>query len=240
MTDNSLPEKPAPDEPVAPLRGTGARKGKRRPARRPVKGTTVLKPRQTTGKPGSVSASAPAGRPPHGDQIPARRRARGRGRYVRFRVHVDQGQPSIVDSHLVDSPLMMPSTLRGAYAYEVTRDARLLHADSIPDLGVFRSFPDPHGTPEQRGHHIDELSSYDFDVRVPADELTPDALPNIAIVLHRVKEQPPARALSAQPLAVQFERELRELTRVEGIPARLLPPALRRPTQRTARRKRSS
>ena len=136
---------------------------------------------------------------------------------------------SIVDSHFVDSDLAMPSTIHGEHAYEVSLGDRLLHVDTIPDLGVVRGFSDPHGALEQRRHHIYRQTSYDFDVRVPAAELTQRALPKIEIALYRAKDLAPTRRLSqAAPLGAQFERELREITRLSGIPRSALPNSLRR------------
>jgi hypothetical protein len=146
---------------------------------------------------------------------------------MRFRVHVESGAMSIVDSQLVDSDLLLPTTIQGEYVYEITDGTRLLHADTVPDPGVVRSFSDPKGTPEQRRHHTYRQSTYDFDVRVPAEELTRASLPKLEIVLYRVKEHPPTRAVAkAAPLGVQFGHELREVTRMTGIPHTLLPSSL--------------
>jgi hypothetical protein len=173
------------------------------------------------------------------DQVPGRRRrAPGEppGQYVRFRMRVEDGTMSIVDSHLVDSALMMPPTLYGEYAYEVTDGLTVLHADSIPDLGVVRSFADPNGTREQLRHHTYRESTYEFDVRAPAERLTTAALSKISVVLYRVKERAPTRALTTlAPLGTQFERELREVTRISRIPAAALPSSLRKPPRRRAR-----
>ncbi len=62
---------------------------------------------------------------------------------------------------------------------------------------------------------------------MPLAAVTPDALPEIAVVLHRVKEPAPTRPLTAATLGTQFERELREIGRVEGIPVDVLPDQLR-------------
>lgn len=170
------------------------------------------------------------------DQVPGRRRrdpGEGPGQYVRFRMRVEDGKMSIVDSHLVDSALMMPPTLYGEYAYEVTDGATVLHADSIPDLGVVRSFADPKGTREQLRHHTYRESTYEFDVRAPASQLIGAALSKISVVLYRVKERAPTRPMTTlAPLGRQFERELREVTRVSRIPAAALPISLRRAPRR--------
>ena len=88
---------------------------------------------------------------------------------MRLRIHVDEeGEASVVASHFVRSTLVQPSMLQGNYAYEVTEGENRLHLDSIPDVGVFRSFVNPDGPLEEHKHHMYELKSYDYDVRVPA------------------------------------------------------------------------
>jgi hypothetical protein len=198
---------------------------------RAVRGRTA-KPAHTAGASRTRSAAdQPTPQPDLPDQValrPRRGTSDGPSGYVRFRVRVEDGRAAIVDSQLVESDLLMPSALHGEYAYEVTDGARLLHADSIPDLGVFRSFSHPNGTTEQLRHHIYRESAYEFDARVPAAALTRNLLPRIAIVLYRVKEPVQYRALMlAAPLGAQLEREVREVTRVDGIPPSTLPPTLR-------------
>jgi hypothetical protein len=234
------------DERVEPPKGRGpVKKDGPGPAPRSTRGKKA-KPTDTK----AAKAAAAAARKAPGrrraedelpDQVPGRRRrtrspGEGSGRYVRFRMRVEDGKMSIVDSHLVDSELMMPSTLYGEYAYEVTDGSTVLHADSIPDLGVVRSFADPNGTREQLRHHTYRESTYEFDVRVPADHLIGAALSKISVVLYRVKEQAPTRALTTRvPLGTQFERELREVTRVSRIPLAVLPSSLRKAPRRRSK-----
>ena len=78
-----------------------------------------------------------------------------------------------------------------------------------------------------RSGRVDE-----FDVRVPAPTLRRAALRNIQITLYRVKEQPSNRVLGTALLDRQFERELREVARLQGIPARALPPEMRTRSRR--------
>jgi hypothetical protein len=201
-----------------------------------------LRPRVIGGKKGKPTGSGtgakPGREPARGgdrdqmaDQVAprARRTREGAGRYVRFRVRVEGGATSIVDSHVVESDLVMASTIHGEYVYEVTDGARLVHADTIPDLGVVRSFSDPKGMGEQLGHHISREPAYEFDVRVPAEELTGESLGKLAVVLYRAKERAPNRTLTrATPLGIQFERELREVARLARIPNEALPSSLQR------------
>jgi hypothetical protein len=225
--------KPAADEQVKPPHSKRPVKPEGRELRPRSMGRENVKPTESSTGTTKQPSRGRGGRDELPDQVAARRRrglggGNGSGRYVRFRVRVEDGEMSIVDSHLVDSALLMPPTIHGEYAYEVTDGTRLLHADTIPDLGVVRAFSDPNGTREQRGHHTYRESTYEFDVRVPAEELTPAGLPKIAVVLYRAKERAPTRTLTtAAPLGAQFERELREVTRVSGIPRHTLPSALR-------------
>ena len=177
-------------------------------------------------KPPSEPSSG--GRTQHeGDQVPrpaARRRAvDAGGGYVRLRMRVEDGEMSIVDVHHVDSELVMPERLLGSNAYDVTLGERLLHADSVPDVGVSRSFPnpDPNAPPEQHGHHFHELSMYEFDVRVPVSDLSPEDLPEVAVSYFKLKETPEA-PVRREPLHSQFARETREVMRVTGLPPEVL------------------
>ncbi len=182
-------------------------------------------------KPGRVHRpSAESGSAPISDQKPPRRRRARTGgggeQYIRMRVRVRGDQLSIVDSHLVDGPLGQTSGFSGPNAYEVTLGDRLLHAGSLPDLGVQRSFGNPEGPPEQRGHHFTERRTYEFMARVPADEVTPETIGNIALRLHRIKEEARSDRPSPEPLAQRFVREVRPVAELVGLPESVLPAAI--------------
>jgi hypothetical protein len=243
------PTKPHGDTPFEPTRRKGPTKGEHAPATKRIKSRRMLKApveaavKRPTAKKAATKADGPPGL---GDQQPARKRARTPERYVRIRVRVDDGVLSIVASHPVEGPLAQTTTFEGGYAYEVTDGDHLLHAGSIPELGIVRSFAHPSGTLEQQRHHTYQLSTYEFNARVPSEALKRAALSNIAIVLYRVKERPPMRAafgqpLAAEPLGLQRAREIREVGRVVGLPASVLSPATREPrptTQRRAKKRR--
>lgn len=172
-----------------------------------------------------------------GDQKP--RGTRGgrsspeREQYVRLRIRVSHGRLSVVDSHLVDGPLGQATGFPGGNAYEVTLGDRLLHAGALPDLGVQRSFPNPQGPPEQHGHYLTERSVYEFTARVPAAELTPDTIGEIAVRLHRVKEEAHVDRIGEAPLGEQFEREMRPIAELVGLPDSALPQAIEKRGGRT-------
>jgi len=155
-----LPEKPATDAAPAPVKrkGGGKTKGKNAPPPRRIRGKMLLKAKfaEPSAKSLAAQARGPEG---HEDQTASSRASPAGKGYVRLRVHVgENGETSIVDSHLVAGDLVQPSALHGQFAYEVTEGRTRLHLDSIPDLGVFRSFVNPDGPPEERNHHIYELS----------------------------------------------------------------------------------
>lgn len=167
--------------------------------------------------------------PEYADQQPptARSGAKAPGEaYVRLRVRVSDGQLTIVDSHLVEGPLGQPTGFSGANAYEVTLDDRLLHAGALPDMGVQRSFANPEGPAEQHQHFVTDRGVYEFSARVPAHEVTPETVGQIAVRLHRVKDAARTDRLSAAPLGRQFGREIRQVAEVVGLPDSALPEAI--------------
>ena len=109
--------------------------------------------------------------------------------YIRLRIRVHNDRLSIIDSHLVDGPLSQTRGFSAANAYEVTLGDRLLHAGALPDLGVQRSFVNPAGPPEQRGHYFTERPTYEFIARLPADEVSRETIGKIAVRLYRVKDE---------------------------------------------------
>jgi hypothetical protein len=229
MATRQLPTKPSGDTAIKPVRRKGPTKSARAPALKRVKGRKA-KPRVDAAQKRAAVRTARAGArgegpPDLGEQRPAKR-AKPLERYVRLRVRVEDGELSIVDSHMVEGPLAQGPAFEAGHAYEVTDGDRLLHAGSIPDLGVVRSFAYADGTLEQQTHHTYELPTYEFNARVPAAVLTRAALPKIAVALYRVKERPVARAALPQtpsaPLDVERARELREVGRVVGLPTSVL------------------
>ena len=171
-------------------------------------------------------------------QPPRRRRTGSREQpeqYVRLRIRVRGDRMSVVDSHLVDGPLSQVAAFPGTNAYEVTLGDRLLHAGALPDLGVQRSFVAPDAPQDQRTHHITEREVFEFSARVHAGEVTPDTIGDIAVRLHRVKGEPRADHLTGERLDVQFQREMRLVSELRGLPEAALPEAIAQRGGRTPR-----
>jgi hypothetical protein len=180
----------------------------------------------------------PKGEPDRPDQKPRRPRRRPQGddrpeQYVRLRIRVRDGRLSVVDSHLVDGPLIPDKAFPGTSAYEVTIGDRLLHAGALPDLGVQRSFVDPNAPDDQRTHHFTERDVVEFSARVPAQELTPETIGEVSVSLLRVKGEARADVLSGERLEAQFEREMRTVGELLGLPESVLPEEIERRGGRT-------
>ncbi len=146
--------------------------------------------------------------------------------YVRLRMRLRGDVLQVVDSHLVEGPLAQHGTFHGSHAYEVSLGDRLLHAGSLPDLGVQRSFVAPGGEASGLGHHVVEREVVEFMARVPAAEVTPRALADIRVTLHRVKEPVHVQRLGTEPLGDQLERQVRSVAQVVGLPESALPQAI--------------
>jgi hypothetical protein len=150
----------------------------------------------------------------------------GGQQYVRLRLRLRGDQISVIDSHLVDGPLGQVTAFPGTNAYEVTLDGRLLHAGSLPDLGVQRSFPNPSGSEIERGHFFTDRDVVEFVARVPAEALTTDSIGRVQVTLHRVSEEARATRLGPEPLGEQFTRQIRPVAELRGLPESVLPAAI--------------
>ncbi len=220
MNNDKLPEKPRGTEPGPIRRDVGPVKGDRAPEPGRVAREMPTK--------ADVSAGSTRGTGFEGDQIPrpdARRpSAEVRDGYVRMRIRVEDGQMSVVESTFVPGPFRAARSLVGDTFYQVTDGERMLQAEPIPDLGVVRGFANPDGPPEQRRHHIYRPSSYEFDVRIPADELTGRRLPTVSVALYRAPSSVAVPDLTDEPLDRRLpEQGLVELGRIDGLAVEDLP-----------------
>lgn len=155
--------------------------------------------------------------------------------YVRVRVRVREGELRVLDARLVDGPLIQDSGFPAGNLYEFTLDGRLLHAGALPDLGIQRSFPDPAATEGPRtGHHLADRETFEFTARIPAREVTADSVGRVELTLHRVKSEARAERLGNQSLEIQFERDVRPVARLRGLPESIVPEVLARTGKRAA------
>jgi hypothetical protein len=153
---------------------------------------------------------------PNGGKPEAAQQPQG---YVRLRLRVRDGEMDVVGAQAVDGPLVEPK-LQGALAYEATLGRKRVAAGAIPDVGERRSFPVPGAKGELAGHHVEQLRTYEVNVRVPKEHVSAAALPRLEIALYKMKEELPETRpdmLAAPPIGEQFDREVREVGRMKGI-----------------------
>jgi hypothetical protein len=140
--------------------------------------------------------------------------------YVRLRLRLDGGGLSVIGARAVAGPLLQPLRLHAGLACEVLVEGRRVAVDSIPDLGVWRALPAPaaDGAAGQRaGHRVTELDAFEFQVRVPRDDLPLACLPAVRVAVYRCKGDAPSEPIGPGSLAEQFGRELREVASLEGV-----------------------
>lgn len=209
------------DGPPAPRRGRAKAEVERGATRRP------RSPKEMTDMP---DMKPPRRRPPEtgsGDR-PA-------GQYIRLRIRVRGDRMSVIDSHLVDGPLSSVNAFPGNNAYEVTLGDRLLHAGALPDFGEQRAFVAPNPDQGESVHHFTERDVFEFSARLPAGDVTPETIGDVTVRLHRVKGEARTERLTEQPLTVQFEREMRPVAELVGLPESALPERINARGGRTPR-----
>jgi hypothetical protein len=172
-----------------------------------------------------LSHETPAGRAAFPDQqkpmVQVQQTAVPEG-YVRFLVRVDGAELSVLSAKLVDGPLIRPGTVGAGYVYEVTSAGSRVALEWLPDAGVSRAFANIDRPEAHLGHDAKELASFEFAVRVPIENLTREALPDMQIALHRIPtapEEPLTSELLADQIrdAVQIARlPTFDLARLEG------------------------
>lgn len=182
-------------------------------------------------KQGAVMAPVPTRAPtatarPDRDQVESPQAVEEELGSVRLRLRVDRGRISVIGAHAVPGVAEIPERLDYGLAYEIADGNRRLAVGSIPDVGQRRSYPDPAGRPGLDGHHLEELDSFEANVRVPQRALSTASLPRLRITLFRMKGQV-AGAITAAPLARQFADQLRPVAELRGIGLDGLPEPVR-------------
>jgi len=142
--------------------------------------------------------------------------------YLRLRLRVEDEQMSLVEARKVEGPLLMENEINSNFVYEAVLPSKRLALGSIIDVGVNRSFPNPEGVQGQEGHFFIELPSFEFNARIPAEELSLPDLPKVEIAVYRVKS-PVKESVREKSLAREFGNELREVAKLKGISLKALP-----------------
>lgn len=151
------------------------------------------------------------------EELPkAHSKVKGEG-YVRLRLRVTGDKISVVGARTVEGPLVTPEKIHSGLIYEASYDQKRIGFGWIAEAAESRSFPPPEPAPGQEGHHITELSSFEFNARITKEEFAKANLPDVEVSVYRVKEEPKSKVISSDKLGEQFSRELREVAHLKGI-----------------------
>ena len=90
--------------------------------------------------------------------------------YMRLLVHIEGDVVSVVSADEVPGPLVQPTTLTHGLAHELLVNGQRVAFGSSPDAAVSRSFSEI-GPEGPREHHVQDLDTYEFAVRVPTSRL---------------------------------------------------------------------
>ena len=134
--------------------------------------------------------------------------------YVVLRMHVQNGEMTVVGSKKVDGPLAAYDDLiESGLTYEATLENTRLAIGSVADFGERRSYP----RPGEHEHNITNVPSFDFNLKIASSKIVAKDLPRLKITLFRFKEPLIQPKLGLAPLAEQFEREARVVAELDGI-----------------------
>jgi hypothetical protein len=102
--------------------------------------------------------------------------------YLRFQIRVEGRELSVVSAKYVEGPLIQPDTIHAGLSYEVKIGNRRVAVGEVAEP-EWRSYPDPLGRQGLERHHITRPETYEFSVRVPADELSREKLAETKVTL---------------------------------------------------------
>jgi len=233
------PGKPAFGEPVSP----------RRINRRLV--TMAEEPTPSTASKNTMDAfpdrpkAGPRRRDP-GDQQPLEGASRGGGAgaadaagpggsttsegsgYLRLRLRVVEGEARVRGVKFVEGPLDRPDTISAGLSYEAKVGGKRVAIGDVPDFGERRSFPDPTGRAGMERHHLSEVESPEFTVRIPADELSEGQLAELSVDLFRWRGKGPGDHIAVAELSKQPKVAVTRIARLDGLQEADVPAPVRR------------
>lgn len=141
--------------------------------------------------------------------------------YIRLRVHVDDGEMTVRDARFVAGPLnKLSEVVTPGLSYEAKVGRRRVALGDVPEVTEWRGYPDPSGRPELEGHHIVEQTSYDFTVRIPADEIDEGSLEDLRIDLFRWRGRGPGDHIQITQLSKEPKTAVERLASLKGVERR--------------------
>lgn len=153
-----------------------------------------------------------------GDQVEARGaqpEVAGKG-YIALRMHAEGGELQVQSAKFVEGPLLVEETVSPGLTYEAKLGRRRVGHGDVPDSIEWRSHPDPEGRAGLEGHHVVEQASFDFTVRIPAEQVEDGALDDLQVTLYRWRGKGPGEHIAIGELTKEPKAALKTLATMRG------------------------
>lgn len=137
--------------------------------------------------------------------------------YFRIRMSMVDGEMTARGAKFVKGPLHEEESVSPGLTYDAKIGQKRVAFGDVPDPIEWRSHPDPSAKGERAGHHVTELSSYDFTVRIPSDQVTEEAIEDLRVTLYRWRGQGPGEHISISELSRQPKVAVEKLGAMSGL-----------------------
>jgi hypothetical protein len=138
--------------------------------------------------------------------------------YIRLRLRVDDGNVTVRDAKYVAGPLTkLNEVVTPGISYEAKIGRRRVAVGDVPDPTEWRGYPDPAGRAGLAGHHIIEQTSYEFNVRIPADQIDEGSLENLRVDLFRWRGRGPDDHIELKELSKEPKGAVERIATLRGV-----------------------
>ena len=148
--------------------------------------------------------------------------------YLRLRLRVVDGDARVRGVKFVEGPLDRPDTISAGLSYEAKVGGKRVAVGDVPDFGERRSFPDPTGRAGMERHHLSEIETPEFTVRIPADELSEAQLGELSVSLFRWRGKGPGDHIAVTELSKQPKVAVTRIAALDGLREADVPAPVRR------------
>ena len=140
----------------------------------------------------------------------------GRG-YFTIRISMVDGEMTARSAKFVEGPLTEEESVSPGLTYDAKIGRKRVAFGDVPDPIEWRSHPDPSARGERARHHVTELSSYEFTVRIPSEKVTEEAIEDLRVSLYRWRGQGPGEHISINELSSQPSVAIERLGVMSGL-----------------------
>lgn len=148
--------------------------------------------------------------------------------YVRLRMRMEGGELTVRGAKFVEGPLQQDEPVSAGLTYEARIGRRRIAHGDVPSATEWRSHPDPEGRPGMEGHHVTEQDRHDFTVRIPAEEVDTESLPNLRVDLYDWRGEGPGEHIDIRDLRRQPKTTVERVATLDGVHPEELSKRLRR------------